>query len=165
VKKIRYAVVGIGSIAQEAVLPAFQHGANSELAALVSGDEEKREELGRRYHCRTYGYEQYDEGLSKAEDRLIPKRDQFAPELIYFSTCILDNREPEPAGEEGLIDVQIIRAAYGLSFSRSGKSRSGPGESCRPPSRTCAADPLPARGRASVAARQIAVRIFEEMKR
>jgi len=32
--------------------------------------------------------------------------------LIYFSTCILDNREPEPAGEEGLIDVQIMRAAY-----------------------------------------------------
>ncbi len=47
-KKIRYAVVGIGSIAQEAVLPAFQHAANSELVALVSGDEEKRNELARR---------------------------------------------------------------------------------------------------------------------
>ena len=48
----------------------------------------------------------------KSEDRLFPKRDQFAPELIYFSNCILENREPEPGGEEGLIDVQIIRAAY-----------------------------------------------------
>ena len=34
-KKIRYAVVGLGHIAQVAVLPAFAHAsANSELAAL-----------------------------------------------------------------------------------------------------------------------------------
>jgi predicted dehydrogenase len=36
------------------------------------------------------------------------KSDQFAPELIYFSDCILKNREPEPSGEEGLADVRII---------------------------------------------------------
>jgi len=40
------------------------------------------------------------------------KRDQFAPELIYFSDCILKDRKPEPSGEEGLIDVQIIEALY-----------------------------------------------------
>ena len=45
-------------------------------------------------------------------ERIFPKRDQFAAELIYFSDCILNNREPEPSGEEGLVDVQIIRAAY-----------------------------------------------------
>ena len=34
-KKIRYAVVGLGDIAQEAVLPAFEHAAdNSETACL-----------------------------------------------------------------------------------------------------------------------------------
>jgi len=38
--------------------------------------------------------------------------DQFAPELIYFSDCILNDREPEPSGEEGLMDVQIIEALY-----------------------------------------------------
>ena len=38
------------------------------------------------------------------------KRDQFAPELIYFSNCVLTNREPEPSGEEGLADVRIISA-------------------------------------------------------
>jgi glucose-fructose oxidoreductase len=38
------------------------------------------------------------------------KRDQFAPELIYFSDCILKNREPEPGGKEGLADVRIIQA-------------------------------------------------------
>ena len=38
------------------------------------------------------------------------KSDQFAPELLYFSDCILEDREPEPSGEEGLADVQIIEA-------------------------------------------------------
>jgi predicted dehydrogenase len=37
-KKIRYAVVGLGHIAQTAVLPAFEHAENSELAALVTGN-------------------------------------------------------------------------------------------------------------------------------
>ncbi|HEY3762662.1 MAG TPA: Gfo/Idh/MocA family oxidoreductase [Verrucomicrobiae bacterium] len=40
------------------------------------------------------------------------QRDQFAPELIYFSDCILHDREPEPSGLEGLIDVHIIRSLY-----------------------------------------------------
>lgn len=39
-------------------------------------------------------------------------RDQFAPELIYFSDCIIRDREPEPSGVEGLIDVHIIRSLY-----------------------------------------------------
>ncbi|HJY36698.1 MAG TPA: Gfo/Idh/MocA family oxidoreductase, partial [Steroidobacteraceae bacterium] len=38
------------------------------------------------------------------------KSDQFAPELLYFSDCVLNGREPEPSGEEGLADVQIIEA-------------------------------------------------------
>lgn len=42
----------------------------------------------------------------------LPKRDQFAPELLYFSDCILKNRQPEPSGEEGLADVKIIEALY-----------------------------------------------------
>ena len=40
-----------------------------------------------------------------------PKRDQFAPELIY-SDCIIKDKEPEPSGVEGLQDVRIIRALY-----------------------------------------------------
>ena len=39
-------------------------------------------------------------------------RDQFAPELLYFSDCILRNREPEPSGLEGLADVRIVEAIY-----------------------------------------------------
>lgn len=39
-------------------------------------------------------------------------RDQFGPELVYFSDCILRDREPEPSGIEGLRDVHIIRSLY-----------------------------------------------------
>lgn len=39
-------------------------------------------------------------------------KDQFAPELIYFSDCILKNHKPEPSGTEGLADVRIIEALY-----------------------------------------------------
>jgi predicted dehydrogenase len=48
----------------------------------------------------------------KSRERTFPKRDQFAPELIYFSDCILTDQEPEPSGKEGLNDVRIIRALY-----------------------------------------------------
>lgn len=48
----------------------------------------------------------------QARKRSFPKRDQFAPELLYFSDCILQNREPEPSGREGLLDVRIINALY-----------------------------------------------------
>jgi predicted dehydrogenase len=48
--RIRYAVVGLGHIAQAAVLPAFRHAQrNSELVALVSGSPRKLSALGRRY--------------------------------------------------------------------------------------------------------------------
>ena len=40
------------------------------------------------------------------------KRDQFAPELLHFSDCILNDREPEPSGEEGMQDVRIVQALY-----------------------------------------------------
>ena len=37
-RKVRYAVVGLGHIAQVAVLPAFKSAGNSELVAIVSGE-------------------------------------------------------------------------------------------------------------------------------
>jgi predicted dehydrogenase len=63
-RKVRYAVVGLGHIAQVAVLPAFAHAGNSELAALVSDDPEKLEKLGRKYKVKArFSYDQYDECL------------------------------------------------------------------------------------------------------
>jgi predicted dehydrogenase len=46
----------------------------------------------------------------KTSSESFAKRDQFAPELEYFSRCILEDREPEPNGEEGLDDVRVIEA-------------------------------------------------------
>jgi hypothetical protein len=74
--KIRYAVVGLGHIAQVAVLLAFKHASNCKLLALVSGD---------------------------------AKRDPFAAELVYFSDCILKDKDPEPSGTEGLLDVRMVQ--------------------------------------------------------
>jgi predicted dehydrogenase len=48
----------------------------------------------------------------KEKTRVFKKHDQFAPELIYFSNCILKNKEPEPSGKEGLQDIRIIQALY-----------------------------------------------------
>lgn len=48
----------------------------------------------------------------KTRERTFPKRDQFAPELIYFADCVINDNEPEPSGKEGLADVRIIRALY-----------------------------------------------------
>jgi glucose-fructose oxidoreductase len=48
----------------------------------------------------------------KAKNKTFPKRDQFAAELVYFSDCILKDKEPEPSGLEGLADVRIIEAIY-----------------------------------------------------
>jgi glucose-fructose oxidoreductase len=64
------------------------------------------------------GYE-YAEGLqlqirrgSKTEKKQYPKRDQFAAEIGYFADCILENRKPEPSGEEGLADIRVVEAIY-----------------------------------------------------
>jgi glucose-fructose oxidoreductase len=48
----------------------------------------------------------------KTQKRTFPKRDQFAPELVYFSDCIKNNKTPEPSGLEGLADVRIIEGLY-----------------------------------------------------
>jgi predicted dehydrogenase len=58
---------------------------------------------------------EYAQGLAyemrtgeKKRTRQFDKSDQFAPELLYFSDCILEDREPEPSGAEGLADVRVI---------------------------------------------------------
>ena len=66
--KIRYAVVGLGHLAQVAVLPAFKNAPNSKLVAIVSGDEEKRRQLGKKYHLeRVYSYDEYERALSDVD--------------------------------------------------------------------------------------------------
>lgn len=68
-KKVRYAVVGLGHIAQVAVLPGFKNAkSNSELTALVSGDPVKLKKLSKQYKVKaTYSYSNYDELLESGE--------------------------------------------------------------------------------------------------
>jgi predicted dehydrogenase len=68
-KSVRYAVIGLGHIAQAAVLPAFMHARrNSVLAALVSGEQKKLKALGRRYRVgRLCGYDEVDELFASGE--------------------------------------------------------------------------------------------------
>ena len=46
----------------------------------------------------------------KKKKKTFGRRDQFAPELVTFSKCILEDTEPEPSGEEGLADVRVLEA-------------------------------------------------------
>src|SRR5688572_30187244 len=68
-KKIRYAVVGLGHIAQVAVLPAFAHAKrNSTLTALVSDDVTKRREVAKKYRLTaTYSYSDYERCLEEVD--------------------------------------------------------------------------------------------------
>lgn len=59
---VRYAIVGLGHIAQAAVLPAFSHVRGAQLAALISDDKKKLSTLGRKYSVKAqYGYENLEE--------------------------------------------------------------------------------------------------------
>ncbi len=63
-KKVRYAIVGLGDIAQEDMVPGVAHTGNSEITALVTSDPKKAQELGDRYKVEaTYTYEQFGEAL------------------------------------------------------------------------------------------------------
>src|SRR3954451_15262442 len=53
-RPLRFAVVGLGHIAQAAVLPAFKHARrHATLSALVSDTPSKLKQLGRRYGVKT----------------------------------------------------------------------------------------------------------------
>src|ERR1700747_1656597 len=68
VKRVGYAVVGLGSISQVAVLPAFAHSEGAELIALVSGDKRKAEKLRQEFKGRqAYSYTEYAECLKNPE--------------------------------------------------------------------------------------------------
>jgi predicted dehydrogenase len=63
--RVGYAVVGLGSISENAVLPAFANTSKSKLVAVVSHDQTRAERLGAKFgvtNC--YTYESYDRCLS-----------------------------------------------------------------------------------------------------
>ena len=75
--------------------------------------------VGTKGHLHADPAYEYAEGLEytltvdgRTTKKSTGKRDQFAPELLHFSDCILNGREPEPSGEEGLQDVRIVQALH-----------------------------------------------------
>jgi glucose-fructose oxidoreductase len=84
-----------------------------------SADVSAYEVVGTKGSLRADPAYEYAEGLKfrltiegESREHQFAKSDQFAPELLYFSDCILTGREPEPSGKEGLADVRVIRALY-----------------------------------------------------
>ena len=59
-KRVGFAVVGLGAIAQGVVLPAFRHAKRAQLVALVSRDKAKAQKLARKFGAgAAYGAEEY----------------------------------------------------------------------------------------------------------
>jgi predicted dehydrogenase len=48
-RRVGYAVVGLGGIAERAILPAFRHSKKARLVALVSGDDQKAKRLAHQF--------------------------------------------------------------------------------------------------------------------
>lgn len=66
-EKVRYAVVAGGQISQQAFMPGIARTDNSELAALVTGDPVKAEELAGDYKIKAWSYDEYDTLLRSGE--------------------------------------------------------------------------------------------------
>jgi predicted dehydrogenase len=90
-KKVGFAVVGLGSIAQSSVLPAFSHSKKARLVALVSRDKKKAARLARKFKAPAfYGDEEYAACLANPE-----------VDAIYVAT---------PQGEHAPLTVQAAQA-------------------------------------------------------
>jgi predicted dehydrogenase len=57
---------------------------------------------------------------TKQEERQLELRDanQFAAEMDHTAECVIEGKEPETPGEEGLRDVRIMAAIYASARER-----------------------------------------------
>lgn len=67
-QKVRYAIVGLGDIAQEDMMPGVEHTGNSKITVLISSDPIKARELGRKYEVAAlFTYEEFERALRSEE--------------------------------------------------------------------------------------------------
>jgi glucose-fructose oxidoreductase len=67
-KMTGYAVVGLGNLARNAILPAFLRSKNSKVVALVSRDRKKASELSKKFKASAaYGASEYDDCLARSD--------------------------------------------------------------------------------------------------
>jgi predicted dehydrogenase len=88
---VGYAVIGLGAISQQAVLPAFGHSRNARLAAVVSGDKDKARRSARDFGASShYTYDELAACLSDPE-----------VEAVYIAT---------PPGQHAKYAIEAARA-------------------------------------------------------
>ncbi len=64
-QKVRYAIVGLGDIAQEDMMPGVKHTRNSVITALITSDALKAKALSEKYDApNTFTYEQFEQALT-----------------------------------------------------------------------------------------------------
>lgn len=66
-KPVRYAVVGLGHIAQIAILPAFAHAKTAKLVALITGDPKKAKKLTEKYGVPTFHYDDFEPAVESEQ--------------------------------------------------------------------------------------------------
>ncbi|KQU52957.1 glucose-fructose oxidoreductase [Sphingomonas sp. Leaf339] len=129
-KKVRYAVVGLGDIAQAAMMPGIAHTDNSELVALVTGDAEKAQRLAEMYDVAdTYTYEQFSEMLASGKVDAIYlatpnwRHAEFAIPALEAGVHVLVEKPLEISVEQGRAIEAAVKAstaklmvAYRLHF-------------------------------------------------
>jgi len=90
-RKVGFAVVGLGSIAQGSVLPAFSHSKKSRLVAVVSRDPKKAARVARKFKAPAfYSLDEYAACVANPE-----------VEAVYVAT---------PQGEHAPVTVQAAQA-------------------------------------------------------
>jgi len=89
---VRFAVVGVGQISQQAFIPGLSRIEDAELAALVTSSPEKAEVLGQEFGVATYSYEEYPALLESGDI-----------DAVYVATPVFRHREfAEPALKAGI---------------------------------------------------------------
>ena len=84
---VRFAVVGVGQIAQQAFIPGLSQIEDAQLAALVTSSAEKAEQLGQEFGVAVYSYEEYPALLESGDI-----------DAVYVATPVFRHREfAEPA--------------------------------------------------------------------
>ncbi|HKF03733.1 MAG TPA: Gfo/Idh/MocA family oxidoreductase [Candidatus Sulfotelmatobacter sp.] len=115
--RVRYAVVGLGHIAQVAVLPAFENARNSELLALVSDDPEKLGTLGKKYKLEhLYSYNDFSRALSNVDAVFITLPNhlhrEYAVRAAAAGVHVLCEKPMAPTAEDCLAMINASEQNY-----------------------------------------------------
>ena len=114
--RVGFALLGLGRLSVEQLLPAFAQCKKAKAVALVSGAPEKARQLAAQYGIaekNIYDYKTYDRLRDNAEVKAIF-------EIGHFAECILENKQPFSPGEEGLQDHRIMEKI--CEAARTGKT-------------------------------------------